>query len=302
MAPRFSIVIPCYNRAQTVLPTLHSVQAQTWTDFECIVVDDGSADGAALAEVVAGLNDPRFRLIRRENGGGGAARNTGIWAATGDWIAFLDSDDLFLPEKLATYLQAMTGGETTVYYSQNLVDRGGAKRWVRPDRALRQGEDLGEYLFSHNGFIQTSTIVIATAFARRVLFDPTLPKGQDLDFCIRLAAAGADFRMIATPQSIWCDQTEAGRTSRHRGAAVLEAWLDRASPLLTPRAIRGYRATVLAYHMAETQPLAAALALADGALRGGVPLRITARQALRCFLPRRLYRRAVDFVVNRAGV
>ena len=301
MAPRISVVIPCYNRAHSVLPTLRSVQAQTWTDFECLVVDDGSRDGAALACVVEGLNDPRFRLIRRDNGGGGAARNTGILAATGDWIAFLDSDDLFLPEKLSTYLQAMSGGPNTVYYSQNLVDRGGTKRWVRPDRALRPGEDLGEYLFSHNGFIQTSTMMVATAFAKRVLFDPTLPKGQDLDFCIRLAAAGADFRMIATPQSIWCDQTEQGRTSRHRGAAVLEHWLRGTAPMLTARAIRGYRATVLAYHMAEARPLAATLAIADGVLRGGVPPRIAARQMARCFLPRTLYRRIVNIVVERAG-
>lgn len=92
---QFSIVIPAYNRADTILPTLQSVQAQTFDDFECLIVDDGSKDGAALKQVVEGMNDPRFHYIHRENGGGGAARNTGIMAAKGDYIAFLDSDDFF---------------------------------------------------------------------------------------------------------------------------------------------------------------------------------------------------------------
>ena len=71
--------------------------------------------------------------------------------------------------------------------------------------------------------------------------------------------------------------------------------------MLTARAIRGYRATVLAYHMAEARPLAATLAIADGVLRGGVPPRIAARQMARCFLPRAFYRRIVNIVVERAG-
>ena len=101
MTPRFSVIIACYNRANIIGPCLASVQAQSLTDFECIIVDDGSDDSVALAQVVLALNDPRFRVIRRENGGGGAARNTGIAAARADWIAFLDSDDEFLPHKLA---------------------------------------------------------------------------------------------------------------------------------------------------------------------------------------------------------
>ncbi len=97
--PLVSICIPTYNRAALVQEAVASVLAQTWREFELIVVDDGSTDDTteALAAYAS-----RIRLIRRESRGGvSAARNTGIAAARGEWLAFLDSDDLWRPEKLA---------------------------------------------------------------------------------------------------------------------------------------------------------------------------------------------------------
>ncbi len=94
-----SVIIPTYNRAALVAEAVASVLAQTWRDFEVLVVDDGSTDGTieALAPYAS-----RLRLLRRESRGGvSAARNTGIKAARGEWLAFLDSDDLWLPEKLS---------------------------------------------------------------------------------------------------------------------------------------------------------------------------------------------------------
>jgi len=85
--PRFTVVVPVCNRAWSVLPTLESVRDQTFTDFECIVVDDGSADGEELRRVVEGLADPRFGYVRRENGGESAARNTGIDSTRGEFVA-----------------------------------------------------------------------------------------------------------------------------------------------------------------------------------------------------------------------
>jgi glycosyltransferase involved in cell wall biosynthesis len=301
--PLISVVIPTYNRAQTIGPTLQSVVAQTFSNFECIVVDDGSADVEELEAVVARLNDPRFRVLRRENGGGGAARNTGIEAARGDWIAFLDSDDLFLPEKLAVYQQYFEGsGPKCVFYSQNLVDRGVGKNWVRPWRAIRSDEDVGEYLFVDNCVIQTSTIVISASLIKEVMFDASLRKGQDLDLCIRLAAAGAEFRMITPPQSIWTDQSEHGRTSRRPGYDAPAAWLEKTAPLMTRKAVLGYRATTLAYYMAQAKPFTALRYILEGWLRGGVSFKVTLRQVLRAFVPRGLYRRLVNLFVGVAGV
>src|SRR5947209_3795753 len=92
---RVSVIIPLYNKAPYVRRTLDSVRAQTFADYEVIVVDDGSTDGGAA--VVEGFGDPRFRLIAQPNAGPGAARNRGLAEAGGEFVAFLDADDEWLP-------------------------------------------------------------------------------------------------------------------------------------------------------------------------------------------------------------
>src|SRR6266446_940152 len=92
---KVSVVIPLYNKVRYIQRALDSVLAQTYTDFEVIVVDDGSTDGGA--EVVACCTDRRVRLIRQSNQGPGPARNRGVEEAAGGYVAFLDSDDEWLP-------------------------------------------------------------------------------------------------------------------------------------------------------------------------------------------------------------
>ena len=101
--PCFSVIIPAYNRARFLPECLESVLAQTFTDWECIIVDDGSTDGTRelVAEYVR--RDSRFRYHWQENAGASAARNAGIERARGEWIAFLDSDDWYYPDALAHF-------------------------------------------------------------------------------------------------------------------------------------------------------------------------------------------------------
>src|SRR5690348_15078750 len=104
--PRVSVIVPVFNRAATIGRAVASVVVQTMADWELIVVDDGSADDPAGA--LAALSDARLRLLRHErNRGAAAARNTGIAAARAPLIAFLDSDDEWLPEKLARQVAAV---------------------------------------------------------------------------------------------------------------------------------------------------------------------------------------------------
>jgi glycosyltransferase involved in cell wall biosynthesis len=104
-APAVSVVIPAYNAAGTVQQAIASVLAQTFDDFELLVVDDGSTDDTGA--VVRAINDSRIRLLTQPNGGAAAARNAGIACATGAWVAFLDADDLWLPMKLGRQLARM---------------------------------------------------------------------------------------------------------------------------------------------------------------------------------------------------
>lgn len=106
-----SVIIPTYNRAYCVVEAIESVLGQTFQDFELIVVDDGSTD--ATAEVLAPYVD-RIRYIYQKNAGVSAARNTGIRAARGQWIAFLDSDDVWLPEKLEIQVEGVHAHPTAV--------------------------------------------------------------------------------------------------------------------------------------------------------------------------------------------
>lgn len=100
MAPLISVVIPLYNKEKLVARTLQTVLAQTFTDFEVVIVDDGSTDSSAA--IVESFSDSRIRLIRQKNGGVSAARNKGIEEASGKYIAFLDADDEWDSEYLAT--------------------------------------------------------------------------------------------------------------------------------------------------------------------------------------------------------
>jgi glycosyltransferase involved in cell wall biosynthesis len=95
----FDIVMPLYNKANFVPETVESALAQTFRDWTLLVVDDGSTDGSVAA--VEAFNDPRIRVLRQTNAGPGAARNLGITSGTSDWIAFLDADDVWLPDHLA---------------------------------------------------------------------------------------------------------------------------------------------------------------------------------------------------------
>jgi len=107
MSQQFSIVVPLYNKEKWVRRALESVRAQTHSDFELIVVNDGSTDGSERVVAEYAQGDPRIHLINQPNSGASAARNSGIHRAKADWIAFLDADDEWEPEFLAEVARVM---------------------------------------------------------------------------------------------------------------------------------------------------------------------------------------------------
>lgn len=150
--PFFSIVIPAYNRADKIGRTLASCLAQTEPDFEIVIVDDGSRDQTRAA--VEAVGDARIRYIWQENAGASAARNRGAAEARREYVAFLDSDDEFLPGKLAAFRAAIAAASEQgpiVWYSPLFFHRSDDNRMVKPDRAIAAGQRVGDYLFAEDG-------------------------------------------------------------------------------------------------------------------------------------------------------
>jgi glycosyltransferase involved in cell wall biosynthesis len=188
--PTVSVVIAAYNAARWIAETLDSVLAQTFRDFEVIVVDDGSTD--QTSEVVAGYRD-RIRYLRKENGGEPSARNVGIRATRGSYIAFVDADDLWLPEKLQLQME--------------LLSRRPDLAWVYSDAIAFDGETGQElYKISEGAklcagdilrpLLLCSFIASPTPVIRRDVFEavgyfdesPDLQIGEDWNMWLRIAA------------------------------------------------------------------------------------------------------------------
>ena len=268
MPPAVSVVIPVYNRAHSVRPTLRSVQEQTFADFECIVVDDGSKDGDELRGVVEALGDPRFRYVRRENGGASAARNTGVGEARGKVVAFLDSDDRWLPEKLERDIAA--GAEERVVFSPVMVERNGRIVGQRPRTAPRRGEPMADYLACREGFTQTSTISLPAAVAKATPFDETITfGGDDTDFGIRLAAAADGIYMHPGSCVVMTDDETGERLSRSNDWVAALQWLDRIRPMISDRAFLAYRGWHVARMAADAGRYPTAMRYYLAALSGG---------------------------------
>lgn len=295
-APYFSIVIPAYNRANIVGEAVGSVLAQTFQDFEIVVVDDGSADDTV--SVVSAIPDNRIRLIRQANAGGSAARNRGIDEARGRFIAFLDSDDRFLPQHLASMKRLVDGTQGVVAYSPIIVDRGEGNTFVKPPRPIREHESMADYVMRDRGFVQTSGLVVPTALARRVKYRLGLPFGQDTDFAIRLDLAGARFLMADKPSVVWNDIYDPARVSAARKGDRVTGWLEEMRPVISRKAYFGYRGWHVAKGVAPKQPLKAVIYYLHALFIGCYRPKLAAAVFLQIVLPTDIYRRFADRVVN----
>lgn len=187
--PRVSVIIPTYNRADFLEAAAASVFKQTFTDFEVIIVDDGSRDNTGdVCERLCAI-DSRVRYIHQENTGLPGARNTGIRAARGEFIALLDSDDLWVPTKLEKQLAVVERdpGIDIVYCDYACIDASG-KTWP-PVYTPEYGQTLYDSLLYYNVVRGSASAVLirAECFNRVGLFDESLRSMEDWDMWLRLA-------------------------------------------------------------------------------------------------------------------
>lgn len=196
--PLVSVVIPVRNRARLLARALRSVLAQSHSDLEIVVVDDGSEDDPRAT--VASFEDSRIRLLRLAGAhGAGRARNEGIRAARGRWIAFLDSDDEWLPQKLERQLARASDPRTTVVYCLSYAYDDFTSQQNIMRTPLFEGDVLDHLL---RGWVlpTTSVAMIDRAALLSVEgFTETLPSRQDYDLWLKLAQAGKRFAAVDEP-------------------------------------------------------------------------------------------------------
>jgi glycosyltransferase involved in cell wall biosynthesis len=218
-----------------------SALAQTVRDIEVIVVVDGP--DPATVEALARIGDERVRVVELDaSGGAPAARNTGVRHARAPWVALLDDDDEWLPEKLARQLE-LAGTSTTKIVASRLLVRTPRAEFTLPRRLPQPGEPVSEYLavrhglFHGDGFIQTSTIMAPTELLRTVPFTDGLRRLQELDWTLRcLELDGVELIYALEPLVIWYADENRSRVSFDAPWRQSLEWLEETRSRVTPRA------------------------------------------------------------------
>ncbi len=220
-----SVVIPTHRRVDLLHRLLDSIQRQTFSDYEVIVVDDASPNVDDYERLVSEWRKrfPRFEYVRMaQNGGAPRARNAGIARAAGDWVALVDDDDEWLPQKLELQYEvarSATDRVGLIYTWTRAVD--GAGITLYDSRPTIEGDATRE-IFTTNFVMSPSVMVRRDVFERVGGFDEELPSCQDWDMWARVLCGGYECRVVREEVSIYY---------RHGQASIG----------LSPRALYGYR-------------------------------------------------------------
>ncbi len=205
--PFFSVIIPTYNRSRMAAAAVLSVLAQTEEDFECFVVDDGSTDDtqAVLAKLP---RDPRLKLLRMEkNGGQHICRNRAIGEAAGEFVTFLDSDDLYLPRRLSEFKKAALERPAAGFWFSNAFSVRNGKivgALFDPSREIPQGRVPGYYAVgdAYLPYVTTNVAIRREAFQRFGVFREDLRILEDTELYARMLKGGLEVGSIAQPLSL----------------------------------------------------------------------------------------------------
>ncbi|AMW28711.1 MULTISPECIES: glycosyltransferase [Arthrospira] len=185
--PQISIILPAYNAEKTIKETIDSVINQTFKDFELIIINDGSTD--RTLDIISSIDDPRVQVFSYPNSGASVSRNRGFSKASAQYIAFLDADDLWTPDKLELQYAALEADpEASVAYSwTNYIDQYG--EFLYPGFHQSYQGDVYSILLVKN-FLENGSNPLITRHALSAIggFDESLKGGQDWDLYLRLAA------------------------------------------------------------------------------------------------------------------
>lgn len=185
---KVSVVIPVCDREKELRRSVQSVLAQSYSDFEVIVVENNSRDPSSLRKVVEDVGDERVRFYSLPDcDNANVARNFGVRQSTGDYVAFLDSDDEYYPDHLESGLHVLLESNADFLYgSIDIWD--GFCRETRVARDFHAGERGLEYLFLNNGWAPTPTYIARRKVVEAINWDESLVRHQDFDFFLRVTS------------------------------------------------------------------------------------------------------------------
>jgi glycosyltransferase involved in cell wall biosynthesis len=197
--PYFSIIIPVYNKVRFIKETINSVLAQTFTDFELIIINDGSTDGSEKA--ITAFIDPRIKYFTQQNQGVSAARNLGISKASADYITFLDADDIWNLEFLEEMRQLIRDYPSEKVYSA-AIETESAGRIIPAKYSLDITKGIQVVNYFTASLRETIICTSCAVFHREVFetagdFDKTLKSGEDTDLWIRI---GLRYNVVFNPK------------------------------------------------------------------------------------------------------
>jgi glycosyltransferase involved in cell wall biosynthesis len=232
-----SVIVPSYNRRALTARAVRSVLGQTWRDLEVIVVDDASREEEVYQPEA--VDAGRVRVIRqRVNAGVSEARNAGIQAAAAPLVAFLDSDDYWLPNKLENQMRVFRAQKETdrlllygPYYS---VDDSGFV--PAPFQPLRRGQAVGDYILLHYGCLHVDTWLARRDYLEQFPFEPGLKNSEDWDVLLRMEAAGGLFAWCPSPDAVRNVDLRPDRLTTRAHLESHRRFLERNAARLSPSA------------------------------------------------------------------
>jgi len=249
--PEVSVVIPTYNRAALVRRAVQSSLSQSLHNIEVIVVVDGPDN--ETTGVLSQITDPRLRVIElQEQQGAPTARNRGVEEAKADWIALLDDDDEWMPQKLEVQIQAATNSQHPLpIVSSYLIARTPRGDFKWPRRLPRPDEPFGEYLFTRKSLfmgealILTSTVLARKELFQKVPFKTNLRKNQDADWLIMAGTvSGTGIEFLPKALTIWYREENRRSTSHSYDWMHTFQWAKEVRHLLSPQS---YASFILVY-------------------------------------------------------
>lgn len=236
MTPKIAVILPVHNRADVLARAIQSVLGQSLREFELLVIDDGSSDGSVA--VARSFEDDRIKVTELgENRGGNVARNAGVRAATAPLIAFLDSDDTYLPEKLELVVgEFERRPELELLVDSFIKVQPSGARIIRRNPVIGDRETFRKALFIRQLWKATPSISVRRSTMLGVMFDESLRRLQDFDFLIRASQVA---NCASTDAVLWEKYWDANAISIQDNMIAANVELVRRHPEYLR--IRGYR-------------------------------------------------------------